>query len=160
VGALTQQMTLDLQVFWGPVQHFDSGVVPVNVAFPTIHVSCAAHGFVCHDSVLVVDAVPVENAGVPPSRLVSGIELIQPNPFARSTRIVLRRVEGPVEVTVFDMNGRRIRRLMNPALAASASSVVTWDGCRDDGRETEAGVYWVSARWPGGSDGQRIVKLE
>jgi len=27
-------MTLDLQILWGPVQHFNSSVVPVDVAFP------------------------------------------------------------------------------------------------------------------------------
>jgi len=39
--ALRQQMTLDLQVWGGPVQHFASGVVPLTITTET--------GFYPHD---------------------------------------------------------------------------------------------------------------
>jgi hypothetical protein len=82
--ALTQQMTLDVQVWGGPVQHFDSGVVPVSLPFPRIRVSCATHGFACLDTVVVVDAEPVDPTSVPPPALRAGIQGVAPNPFART----------------------------------------------------------------------------
>ena len=159
--ALTQEMTLDLQVWGGPVQHFDSGVVPVSTPFPAIDVSCAIHGFACEDSVVVVDAKPPGTTGVSPPRSVSGIASVRPNPFDRSTSIVLGLDRtGPAEVEVFDMNGRQVRRLGSLELLDSAPRTLVWDGRRDDGREAKAGVYWVRMRWPGGSDRRRVVKLD
>jgi hypothetical protein len=159
--ALTEQMTLDLQVWGGPVQHFDSGLHPVHAAFPEIHVTCTLHDSTCYDSVVVVDAKPIETAGVPGPRRVRGIAGVLPNPFAHSASIVVDLDRAaPVEVTVYDANGREVRRLADPGLQGTAPRIVTWNGRRDDGRESGPGVYWVMMRWPGGTDGRRLVKLE
>jgi hypothetical protein len=158
--AITQQMTLDLQVLGGPVQHFDSGVKPVSVPFPKIHAVCAAHDFACHDSVIVVDAGLIGTTDVPPSGRISGIQDVRPNPFGQAATIVVDRDRaGPVEVAIFDLNGSRIRRLGTVQLSGSASSVLVWNGRRDDGREATPGVYWVRMSWPGGADRRRVVKL-
>jgi hypothetical protein len=159
--ALTQQLTLDLQIFGGPVQHFDSGVKSVTVPFPRIDVSCAVHGFACMDSVLVVEGKPVETTGVPPTPRVSGIEQIRPNPFGQAATIVIDLARaGRAAMTVFDLDGRQVRHLGDLEIEALGSRTVTWNGRRDDGREARAGVYWVRMRWPGGTDGRRVVKLD
>jgi hypothetical protein len=159
--ALTQQMTLDVQVWGGPVQHLDSGVVPVSTPFPKIHVACALHGFACHDSVLTVDAAPIGTAGVPPTSRLSGITSVLPNPFVGAATILVDRTQpGSVEVAVFDLGGTRVRRLGSVALSGAEPRALLWDGRRDDGQKAKAGVYWVRVTWPGGSDGRRLVKLE
>ena len=159
--AVTQEMTLDLQIQGGPVQHFDSGLVPVSTPFPAIHASCALHGFACHDSVVEVEAKPIETAGVPPPGSMAGIESVRPNPFGGTTSILLGLARGGrAEVTVVDLNGRLVRRLASLELAAGAPRTLVWDGRRDDGRPADAGVYWVRMRWPGGADRRRVVKLD
>ena len=159
--ALTQQMTLDLQVWGGPVQHFDSGVVPVNTPFPHIRVSCAAHGFACLDTVVSVDAEPVDPVSVPAPAPRAGIQHTAPNPFERTASIaIVLAGPGPVRVAVFDLNGRKVRSLAEWAGADAGPRTLVWDGRRDDGREAGAGVYWVRMQWPGGGDGRRLVKLD
>src|SRR5262245_51451915 len=104
--ARTQQMTLDIQVWGGPVQHLDSGVVPASTAFPKIHVACALHGFACHDSVLVVDGAPIGTTGVPPIMSGPAIAAVRPNPFTRGTTILVGGSRpGAVDVAVFDLGG-------------------------------------------------------
>jgi hypothetical protein len=158
--AVTQQMTLDLQVWGGPVQHFDSGVVPVGTPFPKLHVECPLHGFACHDSVVVVDAAPVGTTGVPPMGPALGIELVRPNPFGHSATILVN-LDRPAtaQVAVYGLDGSRIRRLGPVRLSGSGPETLAWDGRRDDGREAKAGVYWIRMQWPGGGDRRRIVKL-
>jgi hypothetical protein len=158
--ALMQQMTLDLQVWGGPVQHFDSGLVPISTPFPSIHVSCAAHGFACVDTVVVVDAKPIPTASVPPAQR-AGIQGISPNPFGRTASIAITFAgPGPVHVAVFDLNGRKVRSLAEWAGADAGPRTLVWDGRRDDGSEAKAGVYWVRMQGPDGGVARRLVKLD
>ena len=157
--ALVQQMALDLQVEGGPIQHFDSGLVPVAAGFPKIHAVCSVRGFACYDTVLTVDASPAPVASGPPlPPRPNGIAAVTPNPFTRTTSIVIA-LDGahPAEVSVLDLAGRRVRELAPVGLLGGA---VAWDGRRDDGAMARAGVYWVRVRWAGGSDARRLVKLE
>jgi len=57
--ALTQQLELDLQLGGGPLQHFDSGLVPGGGDFPAIDVRISINGEFCYDTVIDVVAVPV-----------------------------------------------------------------------------------------------------
>jgi hypothetical protein len=64
-----------------------------------------------------------------------------PNPFASATTIpVLAPRGGTVAVDVFDVSGRRVRRL-ETTLAAGEGSVA-WNGTDDDGREVPSGIYF------------------
>ena len=157
-----QQMTLDLQVWGGPTQHFDSGLEPVQTAFPRIEVSCAIHGFACFDSVLEVDARPLDTAGAPatPAR-ATGLQAVLPNPFSHGARIVFTLARGgPVDLTVLDVTGRRVCAIASQRAMPAGQAVLAWDGRRDDGAAAPAGTYWVRMRWPGGEDRRRIVKLD
>ncbi|OGF14483.1 MAG: hypothetical protein A2W00_04740 [Candidatus Eisenbacteria bacterium RBG_16_71_46] len=119
------------------------------------------HGFYCYDTVLVVDAMPAELAGVPaPPPAPAGIQTLGPNPFEHGTRIsfALDRAE-PVDLQVIDLEGRRVRVLAAGQFVGPRAQAVNWDGMRDDGRMAPAGVYWVLMRWPGGVDRRRVVKL-
>lgn len=154
--ALTQEMTLDLEIEGRPVQHFDSGLVPVGTPFPGILVSCAAHGFACLDTVVRVSAKPVDVAGTPVGSRPAGRLAVWPNPFTSESRIAFTLADpGPAKLTIVDLAGRTVARLQ-----PSAARVVTWDGRRDDGRPAPAGVYWVRLVWSGGVDQRSLIKLK
>jgi hypothetical protein len=71
--------------------------------------------------------------------------LTSPNPFNPSTRILYRVPRGdratPVALTIYDLAGRLIRRLVN-ARRAPGSYDVMWDGIDDTGASVAAGVYF------------------
>ena len=50
-----------------------------------------------------------------------------------------------VDVSVFDITGRRIRNLVG-GLQQAGSYVATWDGRSDDGIRMTKGVYFLRAR--------------
>lgn len=89
-----------------------------------------------------VDLHEDNTSGVPVASL-PGVELGQnfPNPFNPSTRIefVLERA-GNVDLSVFDLAGRRVATLQQGALAAGDHHVV-WDGRSDGGASLPAGQY-------------------
>jgi hypothetical protein len=160
--ALMQELTLDLEIEGQPPVHLDSGLKPVTVPFPQIDIACAAHGFYCHDTVLVVDAKPIEPTSAPlPPRLSAGLQGARPNPFEHETTIAFRLDrERAVDLTVVDAGGRTVRVLASGQTFGAGPQAVAWDGRRDDGRVASPGVYWARLRWAGGADRRRIVKLD
>ena len=80
-----------------------------------------------------------------PTGVISGpVKLslsITPNPFRHETGIALTAPVGsPVIVTIHDVGGRLVRRLM---LLAGGS--LRWDGRDGNGREVASGIYIVRA---------------
>ncbi|MFH1278148.1 MAG: agmatine deiminase family protein [Candidatus Eisenbacteria bacterium] len=73
----------------------------------------------------------------------------RPNPFNPSTtfRFDLRE-EDRVELFVFDVRGRQVRRLVDRSFPGG-SHEVTWDGRDDSGREVPSGVYYYRLRAAG-----------
>src|SRR5262245_27052301 len=69
------------------------------------------------------------------------LEQAAPNPFRSTTAFsyTLSR-SGAVELTIFDAQGRVVRRLFSGERPAGRGSA-TWDGRRDDGAPAAAGVY-------------------
>lgn len=159
-AASTQRMTLDLDV-WGQPEHFDSGVVPVAVAFPQIHVACAVHGFACMDSVILVDAVPLQQVAVPPTVPHVGLLATLPDPFVNSTHIWLDLGQpGTASLRIVDAAGRAVRALASGASFGVGPRSIAWDGRNDQGQEVAPGVYWAVLRWGSGVDRRRLVKLD
>ena len=159
-AAGTQRMTLDLDV-WGQPEHFDSGVVPVSAPFPQIHAACAVHGFACMDSVIVVDAVPLQQVGVPPAAPHVGLLATLPDPFVSSTQIWLDLGRpGVANLRIVDAAGRVVRVLASGASFGVGPRSLVWDGENDRGQQVAPGVYWAVLRWNGVSDRRRLVKLD
>ncbi len=82
------------------------------------------------------------SSGVP-SAVVAGVELRQnyPNPFNPSTKIAFKLEHATnVDVTVFDLAGRRVATLQQGALAAGEHDVI-WNGSTDQGTPAAAGQY-------------------
>ena len=67
----------------------------------------------------------------------------RPNPFPRSTELRFQLGStSPVEITIYNPSGRRVRSLLNETLNAGEHALV-WDGNDDQGRATGAAVYLV-----------------
>lgn len=71
------------------------------------------------------------------------LKMPRPNPFASSTEIefVLER-PGHADVSVYNVGGRRVARLVNESYPAGAHRV-TWAGHDNDGGRLPSGVYFV-----------------
>ena len=80
----------------------------------------------------------------------------RPNPFTGGTRIEYALpADGPVELVVYDVAGRRVRELVRAAQPAGRHAV-SWDGTGAEGRPLAPGVYFV--RLVAGSE-ERVRKM-
>lgn len=105
--------------------------------------------YFCRPHCLFVDmqgTVVVQGASdVPTVGGGSGIALAPPapNPSRAGTMVRYELADSrPIELTVHDGAGRRIRTLSG-ASGARGVHWVEWDGKDDEGRETPSGIYWV-----------------
>jgi hypothetical protein len=83
-----------------------------------------------------------------------------PNPFNPSTRIEFSLEQaGPVEITVYDVAGRRVATLLQGNVEAGDHDV-TWNGRAADGSPAAAGQYWCVLKTAAGrvSRGMALVK--
>ncbi len=83
-----------------------------------------------------------------------------PNPFNAETTIEYRlRRDSAVTLTVYDLNGRRVRTLSSGQQAAGRHRVV-WDGKSDTGTTVSSGVYVVRLVSGSGEQDQIRVVLQ
>lgn len=69
---------------------------------------------------------------------------VWPNPFRGVADIALDTVGGPVEVSVYDLAGRRVRQLLAPTGVEGALRL-QWDGRDTMGQRVSSGVFFVRA---------------
>ena len=82
-----------------------------------------------------------------------------PNPFNPVTEIRFRLEEtAPVDLTIHDVRGRKVRTLLARQVLASGSHRVEWNGRDDVSRPVAAGVYFCSLR-SGGVERQIALTL-
>jgi hypothetical protein len=82
-------------------------------------------------------------AAAPPDRIGVGATLRQnfPNPFNPSTRIEFSLDQpGPVDLSVFDLAGRKVATLQHGELG-DGEHAVTWNGRSDSGARVASGQY-------------------
>jgi len=95
----------------------------------------------------------------PKEGLPDGIRLHQnyPNPFSGTTALQYRLEKpGHVELSVYDLLGRRVRMLESTNKSAG-THVITWDGRDERGMQTASGAYIVRLRTPIGTVNREIV---
>lgn len=81
---------------------------------------------------------------------------VQPNPGSGPFRFLFPAPgPGPVRLDVFDLRGRRVRRLA----AEGPQPDLVWDGRGDDGRPLPAGTYLVRTRDGAAGAGARVTIL-
>jgi len=89
------------------------------------------------------DISPLVDAPVASPVAVNALAPARPNPFRGETTLdYALSKEGPVDLVVFDLNGRRVRTLVAGTRPAGPGAA-RWDGTGDDGRPAAAGVYFV-----------------
>ena len=82
-----------------------------------------------------------------------------PNPFRAQTRIAFQIEEpGHVDLSVYDLAGRRVATLRNGEFAVGEYEV-SWDGRTDTGRQAGAGQYFYVLSTPKGQVSRRMTLL-
>jgi hypothetical protein len=80
---------------------------------------------------------------IPAAPKVTQLAQPHPNPFVQMASISFAMATaGPVELTVYSVDGRRVRLLARDVREAGEYSEV-WDGRSDDGIKASPGVYYV-----------------
>ncbi|MCK4412021.1 MAG: hypothetical protein KAY32_00620 [Candidatus Eisenbacteria sp.] len=83
----------------------------------------------------------------------------QPNPFSPETRIDFELAKaGPVELAIYEVNGRLIRSLLREERIAGKHTV-QWDGRDDDGNKVCGGVYFYNLTAPGVRESRQMILL-
>lgn len=86
-----------------------------------------------------------------------------PNPFRDRVRFALTLepadAAAPAEVSVYDVAGRRVRRLFHGPLEAGTHAF-DWDGLDETGRRAAPGVYFVRARQGAFAISRKLFRIE
>ncbi|MBU2693350.1 MAG: hypothetical protein KJ970_20720 [Candidatus Eisenbacteria bacterium] len=84
----------------------------------------------------------------------------RPNPFNPRTVIsfsVARR--SRVELAIYDVRGRLVRRLLDKTMDAGLQTAV-WDGMDDRGNRVGSGVYWSQLKIGGYQSNKKMILIE
>ncbi len=85
----------------------------------------------------------------------------RPNPFNPSTSIHFELARsGAVDLTVFDLSGRRLRVLLNEERREAGAAQVTWDGRDEQGNALPSGVYLVQLNTVDYREAKKLVLLK
>jgi hypothetical protein len=106
---------------------------------------------------------PVTSIDSPDKRISSGEFVLYdayPNPFNPSTTILIALpLASHVELSIYDVNGRRVRTLLDDKKDAGRYTHV-WDGRDDDGRLLGSGVYFCRFRAGEHNQSRKILLLK
>lgn len=92
-----------------------------------------------------------------PAPSATRLVAVQPNPFNPRTTILFDlAVPGDVRISVYNLEGRRIRHLLDAPRAAGRGEIV-WDGTDDRGQAMASGVYLIRLETPSGADGKSVT---
>ncbi|MCP5515625.1 MAG: T9SS type A sorting domain-containing protein [Verrucomicrobiales bacterium] len=82
----------------------------------------------------------------------------RPNPFRSSTSFSFGSDRpATVSLAIYDITGRRIRRLLRDAPYSPGSFSIDWDGCDDGGASVPSGVYFSRLEMPGTTITRKLV---
>ena len=99
----------------------------------------------------------IESLSYDSSSMVEGFGLssIYPNPFNPSTTIEFyAEIESSVNVSVYDLNGRLVDRIMDSSISAGSHSV-TWDAS-----SFSSGIYIVQVQFDGSVHSSKIMLVK
>lgn len=96
---------------------------------------------------------------LPPATLATALALPSPNPFnPRTTIRFTLAAAGAVDLGVYDLQGRLVRRLLSEAREAGEHAVV-WHGDDDGGGAMASGTYFCRLRAEGREFTRKLVLL-
>ncbi|MBP6876303.1 MAG: hypothetical protein KBD56_09545 [Candidatus Eisenbacteria bacterium] len=164
--ALTNFLTVDMTSIpdtWGG--YFVTITIDPSLANQILQIGFANTATNYEGSGIFYDNIVFEWVGsvdVPEGLERAGVTLLQntPNPFYPRTRIdfSLER-PGPIDLSVFDVNGRCIAVLFRGELDAGSHQVV-WNGETLDGGRAASGIYWYTLSTLSGEASGRMVLTE
>lgn len=114
------------------------------------------------DDVTGYDAANAVVVGVGGSAAPGPLRLAaaRPNPSRGDVTLELTLpVAAPLDVSIFDVNGRRVRALER-TFAPAGTRALRWDGRDDSGNSAPAGLYFVRANAGGRRVETRVVRVE
>jgi len=83
-----------------------------------------------------------------------------PNPFNPRTSIKFSLAQnGPVQISIYDVNGRLVKTLVNGTRTAGTYTEV-WDGTNDLGKKVGSGVFWAQMKSGGFVSNKKMVILK
>jgi hypothetical protein len=149
-ATLYRQKGDDAPVSLGPVQSDGTGLL----RYPDPSVVRGTRytytlGIAAGSSEFIVGRVSV---AVPAGRL-----LVRPNPLSRTTTVQydVPQPGGRVELVVYDLQGRMVRRLVRDVQTPGPQQVL-WDTRDNEGRAVRAGVYILRLTQPHETVTQRV----
>jgi hypothetical protein len=97
-----------------------------------------------------------DGTGDPVTRLYQN----HPNPFNPRTAIRFSlAADSPVKLVIFDVNGRRVRMLVDRSLKAGTHEVI-WDGSDDAGHTVASGLFWSQLQAGSYTSNKKMVVLK
>ncbi|MFH1865093.1 MAG: FlgD immunoglobulin-like domain containing protein, partial [Candidatus Eisenbacteria bacterium] len=91
---------------------------------------------------------------------VTGLAQPFPNPVSPQTTLAFDVADaGPVSLTIYDVRGALVRRLVDEALLPGHYERV-WDGRDDSGRAVAGGVYFLRMEGSGAAETRKLVVLK
>jgi subtilisin family serine protease len=112
-----------------------------------------------------VDAANAANDPLSPVSEKAPVKLFRlaqnhPNPFNPSTSIMYSVVkDGPVDLAIYDLSGRRVRTLVNETRASGEYSVM-WDGNDAAGNAVPSGMYFYKFESGGQSLSRKMTLVK
>ncbi len=98
----------------------------------------------------------LELAGIAESGSPIELGAAFPNPFENVTAVpYFISSRAPVTVTVYDVKGRKVRRILSSA--AVFDGTVHWDGADDSGEKVSSGVYFMAFDTRGHSRAVKVI---
>jgi hypothetical protein len=106
-----------------------------------------------------VDVASSVDKALPAVPAVTMLAPAFPNPFRGETNVEFSLAKpGPVTITVFAVDGRRVRTIADGRWEAGVYRL-KWDGHDDEGHAASAGVYFLQMATPSGRFTKRITNL-
>ena len=94
-----------------------------------------------------------------PAPAATRIRSVYPNPFNPTTRIVFDlHAASLVELSIYDVSGRRVALLVDRGLAAGRHEVF-WNGLNADGKTAASGLYFCTLKAGSVSETKKMILL-
>jgi hypothetical protein len=101
--------------------------------------------------------VDVQQASQEP---VLRVDKVVPNPVTREAAVRFHLpVSAPCEVSVIDLHGRRIARIMEARDRDAGDYLATWNGRDGDGQRVGAGIYFLVVQAGNQYEVRRLILL-
>ncbi len=106
-----------------------------------------------------LEPVNLAGAGGPPAPAALAFAPPAPNPARGATLLRFTTPRGAARLVLLDVAGRRVRTLVDGALAAGAHELA-WDGRDEGGAPAPAGLYWARLEANGERATRRLVRVK